>query len=199
MTATTVTTFFSILTVIAVALVVGWVALTVAARGSAGAARLRHTVVASLDGYTLGFAWIVATVCTLGSLYYSEIVHFEPCKLCWIQRIGMYPLAVILLIAMVRRDDGARLYAYPLAMIGGLFAVYHYTVQLFPSLEGECSLAVPCSTREIWRWGFMSMPFMSASGFALILVFLWAGSAADRLNASEGSDEVSPAPGSLAG
>ena len=42
-------------------------------------------------------AWLVATVATVGSLYYSEIANFVPCRLCWYQRIGMYPLAVILL------------------------------------------------------------------------------------------------------
>ena len=41
-------------------------------------------------------AWLVALTCTLGSLYYSERAHFIPCKLCWYQRIGMYPLVVIL-------------------------------------------------------------------------------------------------------
>lgn len=36
-------------------------------------------------------AWVVACVATLGSLYLSEILGYEPCKLCWFQRILMYP------------------------------------------------------------------------------------------------------------
>ena len=37
------------------------------------------------------FISIVSLVATLGSLYFSEIRGFEPCTLCWYQRILMYP------------------------------------------------------------------------------------------------------------
>ena len=62
--------------------------------------------------------WIAATVAltaTLGSLYFSEVAHYVPCRLCWFQRIAMYPLAVVLVIAAVRRDRAVRWYAGPLA------------------------------------------------------------------------------------
>ena len=38
-----------------------------------------------------------------GSLYFSEVANYVPCRLCWFQRIAMYPLAVILLIAASAR------------------------------------------------------------------------------------------------
>ena len=54
---------------------------------------------------------VIAVVSMAGSLYLSEVAHFLPCRLCWYQRIGMYPLAVILVIAAIRRDT--RVWPYP--------------------------------------------------------------------------------------
>src|SRR5215213_8249764 len=58
----------------------------------------------TLLGGELWAAWIVALVATLGSLYYSEIADFLPCRLCWFQRIAMYPLSILLLGMAIRRD-----------------------------------------------------------------------------------------------
>ena len=49
---------------------------------------------------------VVAVLATAGSLWYSEGAHFPPCELCWYQRIAMYPLALVLVMAAVRRDAG---------------------------------------------------------------------------------------------
>ena len=44
-----------------------------------------------ISAHGLLFAFVVVATATLGSLFYSEIAGFEPCKLCWFQRIFMYP------------------------------------------------------------------------------------------------------------
>ena len=41
------------------------------------------------------FAFLIALVSMLGSLYFSEIARLEPCELCWFQRIFMYPQVII--------------------------------------------------------------------------------------------------------
>ncbi len=122
--------------------------------------------------------WIaaaVATSSTVGSLIYSEYFDLIPCRLCWYQRIAMYPLVVILILAAVRRDNpGARRYGIPLAIIGTAIAGYHYLIQQFPSLEsGSCSLEAPCSSPYVWQYGFISIPYMALAGFTLILLLLF--------------------------
>src|SRR6476646_7284373 len=81
--------------------------------------RARAALVAARDtllGNELWIAWIVALVAVAGSVFYSEVSQFIPCRLCWFQRIGMYPLAAILLIAAIRRDTrGGAIYGLPLA------------------------------------------------------------------------------------
>jgi disulfide bond formation protein DsbB len=93
----------------------------------------------------------------------------------------MYPLVVLFGIAMVRRDTSVRIYAYPLAVVGLLIASYHYLIQWVPELGGDaCSSVTPCTAALFRQFGFMSIPYMAGSAFALILVLLWAVSSHSR-------------------
>jgi disulfide bond formation protein DsbB len=129
-----------------------------------------------LRGMTLWLASAVAIAAMFGSLYLSDIVHLIPCKFCWYQRIAMYPLAVILPIAAWRRDDGIRLYAIVIAVIGLGLSIWHRLMQAFPSLDsGSCAAVGPlCSGAYIKEFGFVTIPYMAASSFLLILALLWA-------------------------
>jgi disulfide bond formation protein DsbB len=126
-----------------------------------------------LAGKSIWLAWIVAAAATTGSLIYSEVIDFLPCRLCWFQRIAMYPMAVILLVGAIRREVQVKYYALPLVLGGLLVSVYHYLVQLNPSLEGgSCDPNNPCSARYVETFGFISIPFMAGAGFMVIAVLL---------------------------
>jgi disulfide bond formation protein DsbB len=121
----------------------------------------------------LPVAATVAVVATLGSLYFSEVADFPPCRLCWYQRICMYPLSLILVIAAGRGDRQVRWYALPLAAIGAAVAAYHVAVERFPSLEsGSCDPTNPCSIIWVEKLGYLTIPTMALSGFVLIAVLL---------------------------
>lgn len=145
---------------------------------AASAALLVYRLVKGPDaaGRLLGtkatwLAWAVAAVATVGSLVYSEVIHFVPCRLCWFQRIFMYPLSIVLLVGAIRRELTVRYYALPLSLIGLAISVYHYLVQLYPGLEGgSCDPLNPCSARYADVFGFISIPFMAGAGFTLISV-----------------------------
>lgn len=164
--------FFSLLALTALAGAVAVTALMAVARRDPQSSAA--AVVADLAPAALPLAAIIASTAMFGSLFFSEVLGYVPCTLCWYQRIAMYPLAVILLIAAVRRDaSGARRYGIPLAVIGAAIAGYHYLIQQFPSLEtGACSLEAPCSAPYVWQYGFVSIPYMALAGFALILLVL---------------------------
>lgn len=165
--------FFAILALGVGVAVVFAVALLIAGRFSADAATLRRRLEASLAGRELMYAFVVAATATLGSLYLSEIAHLEPCKLCWFQRIAMYPLALVLGIAAWRKDQRVTVYAAPMAVIGGSISAYHYLIQQFPELNsGFCSASVPCTAAYIWEFGFVSIPLMALSAFGMVLVLL---------------------------
>lgn len=123
--------------------------------------------------WALWLGWLVAVVAMVGSLIYSEVIHFIPCRLCWFQRIAMYPLAIVLLVGALRREAIVRYYALPLSLIGLAISIWHYLVQVYPSLEGgACDPTNPCSARYVEMFGFVSIPFMAMAGFTLISVLL---------------------------
>ncbi|HEX7131950.1 MAG TPA: disulfide bond formation protein B [Iamia sp.] len=161
-----VTTIFAILATIGV--VVG-VAGAIGAVLPGTGPRLRE----ALAGQGVPLAWLVALVATLGSLYLSEVAHFMPCRLCWYQRIAMYPLVVVLGIGWLRRDAGARLTAAVLAGLGLAVNLWHLAIELWPSLEGGgCDPNNPCSLRWVEVWGFWTIPRMATVAFALVLLAL---------------------------
>ncbi len=123
----------------------------------------------------LWIAFIAALASTLGSLYFSEIAHFAPCKLCWIQRIFMYPQVVLLGIAIWKQDTKVKIYSITLAIIGSIVALYHYALQKFPEvLSSGCSLdGIDCSVPLFMRYGYISFPMMSLTAFIVIIVSLW--------------------------
>jgi len=122
----------------------------------------------------LPLAWLIATVTTLGSLYYSNVQGYEPCVLCWYQRICIYPWTVVLAIAAWRRDAAVRVYAIPVLAIGAGIAAYHSWVQAYPPESGTafCTASAPCTTRWVWELGFVSLPFMALSACVAMIALL---------------------------
>lgn len=155
--------------------VVTWIGTVVvgvswALRGRVTWARTVHEAVSET---ALWLAWVVVAGAMLGSLYMSEVANYVPCTLCWYQRIAMYSLAVILLVAAIRRDLSVRWYALPIAVIGLVIAIYHYFVEWFPQIETNvCSLTLPCSNVWFREFGFISLPLMAASAFVFVITVL---------------------------
>jgi disulfide bond formation protein DsbB len=125
----------------------------------------------------LYFAWLVAVIATLGSLYFSEIRLFQPCVLCWYQRIAMYPLSLVLGIAAFTNDIKITKYVLPISVIGGLISLYHYLLEKVPGFATikPCSQGVPCDVAWINWFGFITIPFLALTAFVMITVFLIIG------------------------
>ena len=122
----------------------------------------------------LYLAWVVSTVATLGSLYFSEIKGYIPCELCWYQRILMYPQALILGIGTFQNDKTVIKYALPLSVVGWFVALYHYLVQKVPGFAEikPCKSGFPCTGEYINYLGFITIPFLALTAFSLIILFL---------------------------
>ena len=118
-------------------------------------------------------AWSIASLATLGSLFYSEVSKFIPCTYCWYERILMYPLVLILGIGVIKKDENAWMYGAPLSVTGIIVSIYHYQLQMFPDQNSfSCSGEVSCAGKWISEFGFVTMPFMAFSTFLLISVLL---------------------------
>ncbi len=124
---------------------------------------------------------IVALAATLGSLFFSEISGWTPCKDCWLQRIVMYPQVVLLSIAVWRHDKEVAKYIVALSVIGILIAINHYWKQVeaafFPMTEVD-GVMVPCdasgvscaATQIKFTFGYITLPMMALTAFVLNLL-----------------------------
>ena len=126
-------------------------------------------------GYELWLAFVVAAVATAGSLFFSEIAHFVPCELCWYQRICMYPLSLITLLAALRNDHRVARYLLPFPVIGAGVSTYHLLIENGVIKQTQaCLVSAPggCATKWINEFGYMTIPTLALTGFALSFAFL---------------------------
>jgi disulfide bond formation protein DsbB len=114
--------------------------------------------------------WLQAIVATLGSLYFSEIMHLTPCTLCWYQRICMYPLAAIMTVGLFRKDTKIYSYVFPLSIIGLIIAGYHNLLvyNIISEKIVTCTAGVPCGLTIMKWFGFITIPLLSFTAFLII-------------------------------
>jgi disulfide bond formation protein DsbB len=130
---------------------------------------------AAVWGYELWLAFVVTAIATGGSLFFSEIAHFVPCELCWFQRIFMYPLAIVTLLAALANDHRIARYLLPLPVIGAGVAVYHILVEEgVVEQTSACLVSAPggCAVKWIDEFGYVTIPVLALTGFALAFAFL---------------------------
>src|SRR5210317_828093 len=122
----------------------------------------------------LFFCWLVASVSAMGSLFFSYVMEFAPCVLCWYQRIFLFPLVIILATGLFPVDKSVVKYALPLAIAGWLTAAYHNLLYagIIPESIQPCSQGVSCTEEYINLFGFLSIPMLSLLSFSAIISLL---------------------------
>src|SRR5699024_2340098 len=116
--------------------------------------------------------WAIALLAMMRSVYYSEVIGYEPCELCWIQRIFMYSLAFIYGVASLKKNVSIALPGLILSGIGMFVSIYHYMIQKLPALQasgGMCGV-VPCNLQYVNYFGFVTIPFLAGTAFILIFI-----------------------------
>ncbi|HSX13525.1 MAG TPA: disulfide bond formation protein B [Chlamydiales bacterium] len=119
----------------------------------------------------LYFAWVIALIGLCVSLIYGEIFGNSPCPLCWYQRTFLFPLVILLGIAVYRGETMIVVYAIPLAILGSFFSIVHILQPYVSFIQKAhiCRMGVPCSTE-----GFHGIfSFISLIGFVLMTWLLF--------------------------
>ena len=118
--------------------------------------------------------WLLTSVSAMGSLFFSYVMEFAPCVLCWYQRIFLFPLVLILAIGLFPFDKKTVKYALPLAIAGWLTAAYHNMLYagIIPESLQPCSQGVSCTEEYIDLFGFLSIPMLSFLSFSSIVTLL---------------------------
>jgi disulfide bond formation protein DsbB len=124
--------------------------------------------------YWKELSFSLALIATSGSLYFSNVLGYTPCHLCWFQRILMYPLVILFGVSWLLDTDVVE-YAVPMATIGGGIAGYHYIIQRMEQFQSAgCSItSVSCDTEYTFYMGIVTIPFMAFTAFLGILLLNW--------------------------
>ncbi len=120
----------------------------------------------------IALAFVVALVATMGSLFYSNYAGFNPCTLCWYQRIFMYPEVVLFGLALWKKRDEIIDYSLALSVIGLVISVYHNYIYFKGLHSAVCTSAESCATPYVSVFGYVSIPVMAFTAFLLIILLL---------------------------
>lgn len=123
---------------------------------------------------TIFSAWVLALIATMGSLFFSEVMKYPPCVLCWYQRICMYPLVLILLAGLFPVSKSVVKFSLPLVLVGWGIAFYHNLLyyKILPESAAPCVQGISCTTVFIEWLGFLTIPLLSLFAFTAILILL---------------------------
>jgi disulfide bond formation protein DsbB len=127
------------------------------------------------DWILLFLCWLLVTASVTISLFFSSVLEYEPCVLCWYQRICLFPLIFIFAAGLLPTFDKSVIkYALPLTIVGGLTALYHSLLYagIIPENIQPCSQGVSCTEKYIELFGFISIPMMSFFAFSLLTALL---------------------------
>ena len=120
-------------------------------------------------------AWLISCLSMGGSLFFSEVMEFPPCILCWYQRIAMYPLVAIFIVGLFPLSKEVFKYSTPFVALGWLIALWHNLLHLGIIEEdlSPCREGVSCSTVYINWMGFITIPLLSFVAFSLLGIILF--------------------------
>ena len=128
--------------------------------------------------YGILTAFIISLIATISSLYYSNYIGFEPCTLCWYQRILIYPQVILLGLAIKRKETTIIPYSITLAIIASIISIYHYIIQVIalnsPTTEilTVCNDTASCVGMYLKEFGYISLPLMALTTSISIIILL---------------------------
>ncbi|MCF6266997.1 MAG: disulfide bond formation protein B [Desulfuromusa sp.] len=123
----------------------------------------------------LFLCWLLVSVSTTISIFFSSVLEYEPCVLCWYQRICLFPLILIFAAGLFPAFDKSVIkFALPLSIAGGLTALYHSLlyVGFIPENIQPCSKGVSCTEKYFELFGFVSIPMLSFLAFSTLITLL---------------------------
>lgn len=127
--------------------------------------------------HATALAFITALSAALGSLVYSEIIGFAPCTLCYLQRALLYPQVFLLGYLLVKDNALIRKACFLLSGAGATVAAYHYYGQMWNGNALSCDIGADgaslCAQTPFVEFGYVTIPMLSLSAFALVLTLLF--------------------------
>lgn len=127
---------------------------------------------------SLKMGFIVSLTAVSASLFFSELAGMPPCKLCWLQRIFIYPQLLLTGLAFYKKDEKIWDYSLSLTLIGVGIAIYHYATQMSETFKDLADQLVPCSVVGMTpacssyfflKFDYITIPMMSVTTLVILI------------------------------
>lgn len=121
--------------------------------------------------YLLLAQFLISLTAIFGSLFFSEIMKFPPCNLCWYQRLFIYPIALIILSGLYLDSKETNKFLTPFIFFGLIISVYHNLVYYkIIQIIVPCTESAPCTAQQLNYLGFVTIPLLSLLAFVALLI-----------------------------
>jgi disulfide bond formation protein DsbB len=121
--------------------------------------------------YLLLVQFAISLAAIFGSLFFSEIMKFPPCNMCWYQRIFIYPIALIILMGLYLGSKDTNKFVTPFVILGLIFSAYHNLVYYkIIQVIVPCTESSPCTVQQLNYLGFITIPLLSLCAFVALSI-----------------------------
>lgn len=126
------------------------------------------------------FTFIIGALIAFGSvtlsLFYSNVIGFPACELCWIQRIFLYPQAILFGMELYKRDQSMVDFSLALAFCGSIVSLFHLYIENGGASSLACATGsattISCATRYVYEFGYVTIPIMALTASVFIILLL---------------------------
>lgn len=121
----------------------------------------------------LYIGFLISLAAMVSSLVYSDVIGYPPCMLCWYARVLFYPQVFLFGRAIIKKDFNIVPYSMILTVLGVILMAYHSTIVITGESVLPCAASgVSCLSRDVFAFGFITIPFMGIVGFVSLLLSL---------------------------
>lgn len=126
------------------------------------------------------YAFYIGFMVSLGavalSLFYSDVIGFPPCELCWIQRIFLYPQLILFSMELYKRDRTMIDFSIALAFFGMITSLFHLYIENGGASSLACATggtaAISCATRYVYEFGYVTIPVMALTSSVFFILLM---------------------------
>lgn len=135
---------------------------------------MRHPLAERLVAHSSLILRLIFIGAALGSLTYELVIGYAPCLLCWYQRMAIFPIALLLLTADIRKSALLQKQVLILSSLGFIVALFHNYIDRVPNGLDVCGAGPSCLLRYVNVFGFVTIPLMSGIVLLSGIVFVYA-------------------------
>jgi disulfide bond formation protein DsbB len=127
-----------------------------------------------VERWGLWLAFVTSSGAVVLALFYSDVLGFTPCGLCWLMRIFMFSQVPLFAVALWKRDRGIADYSIALSIFGLALGLYQHYLQMGGASVLPCpaSGGGDCAQRFLFELNYITFPLMGATLFAFLIVVM---------------------------